>query len=100
MGWNVSMAGRARPHQGHSSRHPSRPQRPHKELRIQTINKLIKQKDLHSPDYKTIELIEVQIPIFYGPFQQLYEKKGVYELAFNEAVSELQEHEKAAPVGS
>ena len=67
---------------------------------METINKLIKQKDLQSPDYKTIELIEMQIPIFYGPFQQLYEKKGVYELAFNEAMSELQEHEKAAPVRS
>ena len=30
----------------------------------------------------------MQIPLAYGPFQQLYEK-GVYELAFNEAMSEL-----------
>jgi len=67
---------------------------------METINKLIEQKDLQAPGYKTIELIEVQIPVFYGPFQQLYEKKGVYELAFNEAMSELQEHQKAALVGS
>jgi hypothetical protein len=67
---------------------------------METINQLIQKGDLRSPDYKTIELIEVQIPLAYGPFQQLYEKKGVYELAFNEAMSALQEHEKAAPVGS
>ena len=67
---------------------------------METINKLIKKGDLQEPDYKTIKLIEVQIPLPYGPFQQLYERKGVYELAFNEATSELQEHEKAAPVGS
>jgi len=66
---------------------------------METINKLIRQKDLQSPDYKAIDLIEVQIPLFYGPFQQLYEKKGVYELALNEATSVLLEHEKAALVG-
>jgi hypothetical protein len=55
---------------------------------------------LQSPGYKTIELIEVQIPLSYGPFQQLYEKKGVYELAFNEAMSELHEHEKAVAARS
>ena len=63
---------------------------------MNTINDLIDQGALKSPDYKKIELIEVQIPLAYGPFQQLYEKKGVYELAFNEAMSELGEHEKLA----
>jgi len=63
---------------------------------METINQLIQKGALQSPDYKTIELIEVQIPLSYGPFQQLYEKKGVYELAFNEATSELQEHKKQA----
>ena len=63
---------------------------------METINQLIEQGALKSPDYKTIELVEVQIPLSYGPFQQLYEKKGVYELAFNEAVNELQKHEKTA----
>ena len=61
---------------------------------METINNLIQKGALKSPDYQTIKLIEVQIPLSYGPFQQLYEKKGVYELAFNEATSELQEHEK------
>jgi hypothetical protein len=60
---------------------------------METINQLIEEGTLKSEDYKTIELIEVQIPLSYGPFQQLYERKGVYELAFNEAMSELQEHE-------
>lgn len=67
---------------------------------METINKLIQKGDLQAPGYKPIELIEVQIPLSYGPFQQLYERKGVYELAFNEATSELQEHEKAAPASS
>lgn len=67
---------------------------------METINKLIQKRALQSPGYKTIELIEVQIPLSYGPFQQLYEKKGVYELAFNEAMSELNEHEKAVAARS
>ena len=62
---------------------------------METINNLIEQGHLKSPDFHQIDLIEVQIPLYYGPFQQLHEEKGVYELAFNEAMSELQEHEKA-----
>jgi hypothetical protein len=63
---------------------------------METINQLIRLGSLQSPDFKTIELIEVQIPLSYGPFQQLYEKKGVYELAFDEAMSELRKHPEAA----
>jgi hypothetical protein len=62
---------------------------------METINQLIRRGSLQSPDFKTIELIEVQVPLSYGPFQQLYEKKGVYELAFDEATSELRKHPEA-----
>jgi hypothetical protein len=62
---------------------------------METINNLIQRHHLTHPDYKMVELIEVQIPLHYGPFQQLHEQKGVYELAFNEAMSKLQEHEMA-----
>jgi hypothetical protein len=65
---------------------------------METINDLIEQDHLKSPDFHKIELIEVQISLYYGPFQQMHEEKGVYDLAFNEAMAELEEHEKAVVV--
>ena len=63
---------------------------------METINQLIRRGSLQSPDFKTIDLVEVQIPLACGPFQQLYEKQGVYELALGEAMSGLRKHAEAA----
>jgi hypothetical protein len=63
-----------------------------------TINKLIQRGYLRSPDFHLIDLIEIQVPIHYGYFRYFHEEKDVYELSFNEAMAELQEHEKALTV--
>jgi hypothetical protein len=59
-----------------------------------TINHLIQRRYLQSPDFHMIDLIEIQVPLHYGYFRYFHEEKGVYDLAFNESMAALLEHEQ------
>ncbi|MGZ3625756.1 MAG: hypothetical protein ACXVDN_22050 [Ktedonobacteraceae bacterium] len=57
------------------------------------ISSLIKKGDLTHHPYKRIELIPVEIERHYGFTYYGHEEKEVYEMAFNEAMAALLEHE-------
>ena len=52
---------------------------------MQAINNLLAKGALTDGDYHPVDLHEIQIRLPYGPFQQLYEKKGVYEVALRQS---------------
>ena len=62
---------------------------------METVNQLVEDGSLTDPSYEMIELIPVEIEQHYGLFHLGHEEKAVYEMAFNEAMSALYEHEKA-----
>lgn len=68
---------------------------------METINEWIRLKKLPregDPDPPHfIELIPVEIEQYYSLLQYAHEEKAVYEMAFNEAMSALYEHEKVVP---
>ncbi len=68
---------------------------------MEAINDLVEDRSLTDPSYKMIELIPVEIERYYGFIQLGHEEKEVYDMAFNEAMAALQEHEyeheKAGP---
>ena len=59
---------------------------------METVNKLVEDGSLTDPSYKMIELIPVEIEQYYSALLYAHEEKAVYEMAFNEAMSALQEH--------
>ena len=57
------------------------------------IKERIKKGDLTHHPYKWIELIPVEIERYYGLPQYGHEEKEVYEMAYNESMAALLEHE-------
>ena len=60
---------------------------------IGTINDLIQQGALNAAPYHTVDLIEVSVEHHYSLLQYLYEKKEVYQKAFQKSLCKLNKYE-------